>query len=188
MIAKVSGWERSYKTGLAAYLATHPEELNTSYEVYNIKQGFGNLHLFKTPYPWHYRTSAGLIKELERMPRDRVTDTLYLIDEVDDVFPARDYNVAEQKQVIRKLSQHGKLGNIILHTYQEGDPDDPLLGPDRILRSLTRVRITIDYFSRENWYLIYRLKDLRRKSPERKLIMKNLDRYLDYWDTTEPVI
>ena len=188
MIISISGWERQFKTGLAAVLATHPGELDTDFQKYDIKQGFGNLHLYKTGYPWHYCTSDELKAELRKMSAEGITNTLYFVDEADNVFPARDYGDQEQKAILKKMTQHGKLGNIIIYTFQQGDPEDPLLGVDKILRSLTRVFVVIDNFDPDRWYLTYTIRNYLRNTKPHKGIIRNLDKYLGYWNHLEPVV
>lgn len=185
-----------YKTGLGALFATRldifrDKVLKFSPELmdFEIEQGIGNLHLFKTTYPWNYKTNEEFKEEVKRMPVDSVSNTLYLCDEADDVFPARDYGEKKQKDTLRRISRHGKLDDIFIYTFQEGDPLEPLLGVDRILRGLTRVKIIIERFDKKTWTIVFTVKNyLVPGIRPYKDYIRGLDQYLEYWDTKEPVI
>lgn len=188
MIIGISGWERSYKTGLAALLATNPAEFNSESQAYNIKQGFGNLHLFKTPYPWTYLKSAELVNCIREANSNKVRDTLFFIDEADSVYNPRDYTSKEQTRNLKHLGQHAKMGNIYIYTFQRGRPDDVLLGVDKILRSNTRIDIEIDDFNRNEKYLIYTLKNYMYDAEPIQGAIGNLDKHFVNWDTLQPVV
>jgi len=188
MIVGISGWERMFKTGLASLLATYPEELNSEVQNYNIKQGFGNLHLFKTRYPWHYQISSDLVTTIREANRNFITNTLFLIDEADGVYNPRDYTSKEQTRNLKGLGQHAKMGNIYIYTFQRGRPEDALLGVDKILRSNTRVDIEIDTFSKQGEFLIYTLRNYMNKLPPTQGIIENLSEHFNIFNTLEPVI
>lgn len=188
MIIGISGWERSYKTGLASYLATNPEELNTEFQEYHITQGFGNLHLFKTSYPWHYLKSDDLVSCIRLSIGNHVKDTMFLIDEADGVYNPRDYVNKEQTRNLKGIGQHAKMGNIFIYTYQRGRPEDALLGVDKILRSNTRIDIEIDLFDKESNSLVYTLKNYMVESEPKQGVLTNLNDYYGNWDTLEPVV
>lgn len=194
MIVGISSWERMLKTGLAAILATHPDEFNSYIQYYYIKQGFGNLHLFKTTYPWTYLSSQELVDCIREANENHVRDTLFLIDEADSVYNPRDYTRKEQTDNLKGLGQHAKMGNIYIYTYQRGRPEDALLGVDKMMRSLTRLDIEIDYIDRISKYIIYTVKNYMIPPPEgetvyeTKHILSDIDKYYGYWNYLEPVL
>lgn len=190
MIIGIGGWERCFKTGLGAVLATYPEEFNIpGYRKYNIKQGFGNLHLFKTPYPWEYLETKDLVETIRRANENKVTDTLFFIDEADQVYNPRDFKSQEQTKNLKGIGQHAKLGNVYIYTYQLGQPDDMLLGVDKILRSNTRLEFEMRYLNFTEEYVIYRLKNrMLPDAPESTGLITDISKYYDLWNYQEPVI
>lgn len=188
MIIAISGWERSYKTGLGALLATNPDEFNTEFHKYNITRGVGNLHLFKTAYPWMYLPSKELVDCIREANLNAVRDTLFFIDEADSVYNPRDYTAKEQTKNLKGIGQHAKMGNVYIYTFQRGKPEDSLLGVDKILRSNTRIDIEIDYFDIEQNYLIYTLKNYMYKCLPTQGVIPDLDKFFENWDTREPVV
>jgi len=190
MIIGIGGWERSLKTGLGAILATHPEEFNMpGMQTYDIKQGFGNLHLFKTPYPWHYQESKELVVTIRETAEKHLKNTLFLIDEADDVYNPRNYDSKQQIRNLRGIGQHAKLGNVYIYTYQLGQPEDVLLGVDKILRSNTRIEFEMRYYDREKHYALYKLYNrLAPDIPVQDGVIENVDQYYAYWNTNEPVV
>lgn len=190
MIIGFGGWERCLKTGFAAILASHPEEFNIEgMQTYDIKNGYGNLHLFKTPYPWHYMRSFQLINFIRNIPQKHITDSLIFIDEADEVFNPRNYGSKDQTECLKHIGQHAKMGNIFLYTYQKGQPDDQLLGVDKILRSNTRIDFELRHYNIKEDYAIYKIES--RLTPETQIIegvLENVSQYFEYWNTKEPVI
>lgn len=190
MIIGIGGWERCLKTGMAAILATHPEELNMpGFQEYHIEQGFGNLHLFKTKYPWHYQSNSELVRTIKRAAEMKIKNTLFFIDEADQVFNPRNYTSKEQTDNLKGLGQHAKLGDIYVYTYQLGQPEDQLLGVDKILRSLTRVDLEMRYFDIETNSALYKLRNrLLPDLPDYEGVITHIEKYFGYWDHKEPVV
>lgn len=190
MITGIGGWERCGKTLLAAILATETKQLNfPNMQQYNIEQGFGNLHLFKTPYPWTYLDNVHLKMKIREIHEKQIRNVLILIDEVEDVFNNRDYNNPEQKRTLKGLGQHAKMGRHIIYTYQMGQPEDALLGPDKILRSNTRLEFEMRYYDIKEHFAMYHLKNrLGYNIPESDGVIKNVTKYFDYYDTNECVV
>lgn len=190
MIIGIGGWERCLKTGLGAILATEPEHFNMpGLQEYHIKQGFGNLHLFKTPYPWNHLNSNDLKTFIRKMNTEHTTNTLIFIDEADQVFNPRFFKSQEQIETLQGIGQHAKLGNVIIYTYQLGQPDDTLLGVDKILRSNTRIEFEMRHYDRTNDYAIFKLANrLLPDIPVIESVIPNISRFFSYWDHLEAVV
>lgn len=190
MIIGIGGWERCLKTGMAAILAAHPDEFNIpGFQDYNIKRGFGNLHLYNLPYPWHYQTSGKLVQTIKASADHHLTDTLFIIDEADQVYNPRNYTSKEQTANLKGIGQHAKLGNVYIYTYQLGKPEDVLLGVDKILRSNTRIEFEMRYYDIETQVVLFRI--INRLLPDIEpydSYLTNVDKYYKYWNHKEPVI
>lgn len=189
MICAAGGWPRCYKTGLAAWLCCHPEFFNTEKQQYHIKAGYGNTHVFKTPYPWNYLTKAQLKLKIREIHQKQIEDVLIFTDEVEDMFPNRDYNNPEQKKTLEGIGQHDKCGRIWIYTYQMGRPDDGLLGPDKILRANTQIEFEMRYFNASVPYADYILRSFITpdfEPVEGRLGPDDIDYSL--WNTKEKVV
>ncbi len=190
MIIGIGGWERCLKTGFAAILATELWRLNElGPQQYDIKQGFGNLHLYETTYPWVYQENAELVETIRLANKNHIKDTLFLIDEAEQVYNPRDYDRKEQTANLKGIGQHAKMGNIYIYTYQLGQPEDVLLGVDKILRSNTRIEYEMRYYDFYQHIGIYKFKNrLIPDMPTLTMAIENCDQFYKYWDTKEPVV
>lgn len=190
MIIGICGWTRSFKTGMGAVLATHPENFNELSPIkYGIKQGFGNLNLYKTPYPWTYLETSQLIEKIKFANQNHIRNTLFFIDEADQVYNPRDYTLKQQTENLKGIGQHDKMGNVYIVTYQLGDPDDPLLGVDKILRSNMRVRMELELYDPFGDFAIYNLENRNyRNIPNIRGVVEGVSKYFGYWDHLQPVI
>lgn len=190
MIIGIGGWERCFKTGLGAMIATQGiyNEFGGGIK-YNIKQGFGNLSLFETPFPWTYLKNRDLVDRIRLTNEEHITDTLFFIDEADEVFNPRNYSMRDQISNLKGIGQHSKLRNVYVYTYQLGQPDDGLLGVDKILRSNTRIEFEMRLFDPESCSAIYHMKSYMLPGlPVIEGVLTNLDQYFKYWNTLQPVI
>ncbi len=190
MIVGIGGWERCGKTMLAAILASNPSELNiTGFQEYRIERGYGNLHLYGTPYPWIYLSSAGLVSTIRETNDKNITNALFLIDEADSVYNPRDYTSKEQTRNLKGIGQHAKMGNVFIYTYQLGQPDDVLLGVDKILRSNTRIEFEMRHYNKANDFVVFNLKNrLVPDSPVIPGVIRDVSRFFILWDHKEPVV
>lgn len=203
MIIGIGGWERCLKTGLASILAIAIGQKNlsinmkdllslvflTGMQKYDIKKGFGNLNLNGTTYPWNYQDNKELVETIRLANENHINDTLFLIDEADSVYNPRDYDRKQQTANLKGIGQHAKMGNIYIYTYQLGQPEDTLLGVDKILRSNTRIEFEMRYYDSEEHYAIFKLKN--RLIPDMPLIngvIECVDKYYPCWDHKEPVV
>lgn len=190
MIIGIGGWERCMKTGLGAILASNPQEFNIDgFQEYNIREGYGNLHLPLTPYKWNYLNNEKLKLKIKEIHDKGIKDVLIFIDEVEEVFNNRDYSNPQQKATLKGIGQHAKMGRVYIYTYQMGQPEDALLGPDKILRSNTRLEFEMRNYNKKGNYAEYKLKNrLLPDIDDVEGIIGNVSEYFKLWDHKEPVV
>lgn len=190
MIIGIGGYDRCLKTGLGAILCSEPEKFNEySLTKYNIKRGYGNLHLYNMPFPWYYMTSQQLVRFIREVPRNNIENSIFFIDEADQVYNPRDYASKEQTLNLKCIGQHAKMKNIFIYTYQKGQPDDELKGVDKILRSNTRLDFEMRYYDPEDDYAILHGENRHfYKTIYYDSIIDNVSQYFHLWNTNERVI
>lgn len=175
-------------------MATNPYDIyNLTYCEkcdYDIKQGFGNLSLFRTPYPYTRLTSRELVDCIREANENFVQNTLFFIDEAEEVYHPRNYTSKEQTANLKGIGQHAKMDNIYIYTFQRGKPEDVLLGVDKMLRANTKIDIEIQYYFEEQDFLIYDITNYMFKGLDKPIpgILDGLRSYYPNWNTLEPVV
>ena len=182
MIIGISGPERSFKDGLGSIIATEPE---FDYPIY---QGFGNMHLFKTPYPWTYLPTSQLLVLLGNHIRQGKKNTLFYISEADRFLSPRRYNDDKQITSLTGIWQGEKMENVLIYNFHPGDPDEPLHGVDLLLRSSTSIKIRIIRFYKEFWTLHFELKNIMLGLEPVECMLNELHKYTSYWNHKEPIV
>jgi len=182
MIIGISGPERSFKDGLGSIIATEPDFS------YPIKQGYGNMHLFKTQYPWNYMPTAQLLAYMARYIQEGRKNSLFYISEADRFLNPRFYKDTRQIAALTGIWQGEKMENVFIYNFHPGDPLEPLLGVDLLLRSSTSIKIKILGFYRSIWSLHFELRNVMLLLPSEERFISGLDKYLEYWDHKEPIV
>ncbi len=171
---------------MGAILACDPSQFNSHIQDYNIEQGYGNLHITGTPYEWNYLPNIELVSVIREMATRPYKNTLFFIDEADEVYPPRGYTNEQQTKNLKGIGQHDKLGCIVIYTYQKGKPDDALKGVDKIMRSNTQVDIEMPGYNRYTDKAIYIVEN--RLAPGIPIVEKalnNVSEHFGKWDSWE---
>lgn len=182
MIVGISGWQRTFKTGMGALLSAYPSEVVE----YPILKGVGNLHV-NTPYNWEYLRSAELKKRITESVHRFERNMLYFVDEADRVFPPRTWKDPDQIMALTGIWQDEKMQNLFIYTFHKGRPDDTLLGVDKLLRASTMIEIEIIAIDKVAWTIAYEVRDwLNGRSWQ--AVLSGIDKYFSLWNHEEPVI
>lgn len=187
MIIGISGWQRSFKTGLGAILATY--ELDK----YEIKQGYGNLTLTKLPYPYMKLTSRELITRLFQAFNKGEKHLMFFIDEAHRILNPRAWKDWDKEDTfsLAGIYQDDKLFTVIIYTFHRGYEDEPLLGVDKMVRGSTGVSIEIDTHERDilqNDCIVYTIKNRAEGLPSFQGCVEKVSQYFDLFLTREPVV
>jgi len=188
MIIGISGWQRSFKTGLGSAIAKY--EL----EEYNLQAGYGNLTLLSMPYPYTKLTSRALMNELFSTFNKGLEHKMFFIDEAHRILNPRLWKdwTKEDTMSLAGIYQDDKLDNVIIYTFHPGKPGDELLGVDKLLRAATYLEI--DILSDQKLILhsdaiIYRLKRyFMNEIVTVDKVLENVSKYFNLYLTKEPVV
>ena len=188
MIIGISGWQRSFKTGLGSAIAKY--EL----EDFDIKAGFGNLTLLGMPYPYRKLTSRLLINEIFKTFDQGLENRMFFIDEAHRILNPRLWKewTKQDTMSLAGIYQDDKLDNVLIYTYHPGKPGDELLGVDKLLRAATYLEIEILSNERliiNNNAVIYRIT---RYFMNEKLVvdkvLENVSRFFGLYLTKEAIV
>ncbi len=188
MIIGISGWQRSFKTGLGSVIAKY--ELDE----YKVVQGYGNLTLLSMPYPYQKLTSRELMTQLFRTFDHGEEHRLFFIDEAHRILNPRLWKdwTKQDTMSLAGIYQDDKLDNIIIYTYHPGKPGDELLGVDKMLRAATFLEIEIlsdQKLIKNNNAIIYRvIKYFMHDKLVIDKVLENVSQHFNLFLTKEPVV
>lgn len=183
MIILISGPERSFKDGLGAIIAS-----DTSNFEYPINRGFGNCHLYKTPYPWTCMPTYKLLKLMNDYVEHGGKNSLFYISEADRFLPARGYKNQKQTDSLTGSWQGERRQTVLIANYHPGDPEEPITGVDLILRAAASIKIKIEQRWRPGTSVRYLLRNVMYNLPEVEKQLINPEKYFGLWDSEEQII
>lgn len=181
MIISISGPERSGKDLLGCKFATE------AHFKYPIKQGFGNMHLYHTSYPWHYMPTADLLDFMIKFVRSKGMNTLFYISEADKFLGPRGFKNEKQTEAVNGLSQGEKRENVFMYNFHPGDLLEPVHGVDLQLRSVTGIKIVMKHLLRPQFAVHYILRNVMLGLEPYEQI-DDCHEYLDAYDHKEHIV
>ena len=188
MIIGISGWQRSFKTGLGSAIAKY--ELRD----YNIQSGYGNLTLLTMPYDYTKLNSRPLMNKLFETFDQGLENRMFFIDEAHRILNPRLWKdwTKQDTMSLAGIYQDDKLNNVILYTYHPGKPGEELLGVDKMLRAATFLEIEILSDQKliiSHDAIVYRLiKYFMNEKVVIDKVLENVSQYFHLFLTKEPVV
>lgn len=128
-IIGIKSWKRAGKDLLGAYIAVNMTEL--------IREGFGNVHIYQTPYPYSYLDTRSLLNRMFYSFNHGEENLLYYISEAQRFLNPRTWDKLNKTDVynLAGVDQISKNDCTLIFNWFKGPDEDELLGTDKILRS-----------------------------------------------------
>jgi len=184
-IIGIKSWKRAGKDLLGAYIAVNMTE--------DIKEGFGNVHILGTPYPYHFLETRGLLDRMFLAFNQGDENLLFYISEAQRFLNPRTWDKLTKQDIynLAGIDQMSKNDCTLIFNWFKGPDENELLGTDKILRS--GIDWLIDITTRRS---DIEQRDLIKFTIERKeegkrafkVSLHNVSDYFKLFNTKERVI